>query len=145
MSTLFQVSNNAYYMQTYKLFYILFNRLKISDYCVHIFAGKGIPNIRTQEKNRVAKVPARIVLNPDEAISRYHAMGGQLTLVPVFGADPLSPSHKIIRQQEFSRKYPDSQQIFQAAANGDESLFRDGLKYFMSITKRIARSTTLDQ
>ena len=66
---------------------------------MHIFAGKGIPNIRTQEKNRVAKVPARIVLNPDEAISRYHAMGGQLTLVPVFGADPLSPSHKILLQQ----------------------------------------------
>ncbi|MDA8002508.1 MAG: hypothetical protein MPL62_14615 [Alphaproteobacteria bacterium] len=97
-----------------------------------------------QEKNSVAKVPDRIVLTPDEAISRYHTMGGQLKLVPVFGTDPLSPSHKIIRQEEFSRKYPECQQIFQAAANGDESLFRDGLKYFMSITQRLARSSTVD-
>lgn len=111
--------------------------------CIN-FAGKGIPNIRMQEKNRVAKMPARIVLTPDEAISRYHAMGGRLTLFPVFGADPLSPSHNIIRQEEFSRKYPESQQIFQAAANGDESLFIDSLKYFMSITQRLATSSILD-
>lgn len=64
-------------------------------------AGKGIPNIKMQEKHRAAKVPPTVVPDPDEAISSFHAMGGQLTLVPVFGADPLSPSHNAIRQQEF--------------------------------------------
>lgn len=104
------------------------------------YIGKGIPNEKMRENNRTAKIIPSIVPSPEEAVSRFHSMGGELTLFPAFGEDPLTESLAAIRQEEFLRNFPDLHLIFSGAVNGDEHLFRDGLQYILSVTKRLARS-----
>ena len=103
------------------------------------YIGKGIPNEKMCENNRTAKIIPSIVPSPEEAVSRFHSMMA-LTLFPAFGEDPLTESLAAIRQEEFLRKFPDLHLIFSGAVNGDEHLFRDGLQYIFSVTKRLARS-----
>ena len=104
------------------------------------YIGKGIPNEKMRENNRIAKIIPSIVPSPEEAVSRFHSMGGELTLFSAFGEDPLTESLAAIRQEEFLRNFPDLRLIFSGAVNGNEHLFRDGLQYILSVTKRLARS-----
>ena len=39
--------------------------------------------------NRTAKVPVSVLPTPEEAVDAYQQTGGQLTLFPKFGSDPL--------------------------------------------------------
>ena len=108
-----------------------------------LHVGKGIPNVVMHQDNRTAKVLPSIVPSPEEAVSEFHGLGGELTLIPVFGEDPLPAALGTIRQEEFLRKYPDLSVIFSSAVNGEERPFRDGLQYILSITKRLARSRSV--
>ena len=104
------------------------------------FVGLGIPNEKMHENNRTAKIIPIMVPSPKEAVFRFHSMGGELTLFPAFGEDPLPEFLAAIWQEEFLRKFPDLHLIFSGAVNGDERPFRDGLQYILSVTKRLARS-----
>lgn len=60
--------------------YLLNRLINVIIVYIHHLCRKRSPQHQNTRKKIVAKVPDRIVLTPDEAISCYHAMGGQLTL-----------------------------------------------------------------
>ena len=84
-----------------------------------------------RENNRTAKIIPSIVPSPEEAVSRFHSMGGELTLFPAFGEDLLTESLAAIRQEEFLRKFPDLHLI----------LILVGLSMVMNICSEMAYST----
>lgn len=61
-----------------------------------------------QKGNRTAKVPVSVLPTP-EAVDAYQQTGGQLTLFPNFGSDPLDGHSDLqdARHQGFITKYPD--------------------------------------
>ena len=42
-----------------------------------------------QKRNRIARVSESLIPTPDEAVTGFERTGGQVTLFPKFGADPL--------------------------------------------------------
>ena len=95
-----------------------------------------------QLDNRLSPLDPLVVPTVDEAVSPFHSAGGRLTLFSNFGADPLYGMNELceLRLKTFTSRYKDFASIFHAICNGDESLFRSALLYFMDITKRMASS-----
>ena len=108
-----------------------------------LHVGKGIPNVVMHQDNRTAKILPSMSQALRKQCLNSMVCVGELTLIPVFGEDPLPAALETIRQEEFLRKYPDLSVIFSSAVNGEERPFRDGLQYMLSITKRLARSRSV--
>jgi len=103
---------------------------------------RGIPDERMRKGNRTAKVPVSVLPTPEEAVDAYQQTGGQLTLFPKFGSDPLDGHNDLqdARHQGFITKYPDFEPLFSAVVNGNELPFRLGLLEFISLTTRLSYS-----
>ena len=82
---------------------------------------------------------------PEEAVDAYQQTGGQLTLFPKFGSDPLDGHSDLqdARHQGFITKYPDFEPLFSAVVNGNELPFRLGLLEFISLTTRLVFNLVL--
>ena len=64
---------------------------------------------------------------------------GHITHFSGFGEDPLVNntilSHQ--REVEFHQRYPNFDLFFHKVVNGDDSVFREGLLYFIQITQTL--------
>ena len=61
-----------------------------------------------------------------------------LTLFSAFGRDPLEDREDLIKAREdFFRKYPDFGCFCYTVVNNDYSLFREGLLFFIDVSKRL--------
>ena len=102
------------------------------------FIEKGVPNRLAAAKNRTSQVAQTSVPTPEEAVSQFEREGGNLTLFSPFGADPLADSPVLFRRRhaEFISRFPSFDHIFHSVVNGNNALFRDGLKYFLELTER---------
>ena len=62
----------------------------------------------------------------------YQQTGGQLTLLPTFGSEPLDGHENLqdARNLGLTTKYPNLEPIFSAVVNGNDSPFTEGLKHY---------------
>lgn len=83
-------------------------------------------------------MPTTSVPTPEEAVSLFEGEGGSLTIFSPFGTDPLSDSPDLFqrRHAEFISRFPNFDHIFHSIVNGNDDLFRDGLKFFIELTER---------
>ena len=90
----------------------------------------------------MAKVPESVLPTPEEAVNAYQQTGGELTLFPKFGNDPLDSHNDLLstREHVFTEKYPDFESIFSAVVNGNVQPFKFGLLLHISITTRLSYS-----
>jgi hypothetical protein len=97
----------------------------------------GIPNTKMRSNYQTAKIDSFAVPEPDNAVQMFEANGGQLTYFSPFGHDPLEQYPELVdeRQSTFHSYYPDFAQFFYTIVNNDYSLFREGLLYFIEISK----------
>ena len=62
--------------------------------------NRGIPEERMQKNNRTSQVPLSALPTPEEAVRAYEQTGGQLTLFPKFGSDPLGGHSKMLETKD---------------------------------------------
>ena len=103
--------------------------------------NRGIPNRLMASNNQAAPIPESIIPEPDEAVALFESRGGNLTLFSLFGHDPLTVFPELMeeREQRFLQRYPaaDFGPFFYTVANGDNSLFREGLLYFIHLSQQL--------
>ena len=104
--------------------------------CLHI--GKGVPNRLAVRNNFAQHIQASVIPSPEDAVSMFEGAGGNLTLISQFGSDPLVDRSDLfqMRQTEFFSKFPDFSPIFYTLSNGNDHMFRAGLKLFLELTER---------
>ena len=92
--------------------------------------------------NRARKIPQSLLPSTDQAVQLYRGNGGRLTDPAPFGSDPLASNHdrQHIRDQAFRERFPSFDFVFHRLVNGDSSLFRQALLFYIDITKRLASS-----
>ena len=97
-----------------------------------------------QKRNQTASVPPSVLPIPEVAVAMYEHTGGQLTLIPKFGSDPLEvhiySDLQDARNQGFTAKYPDLEPVFSSVVNGNDHPFTSGLKYFISLATCLSHS-----
>lgn len=100
---------------------------------------KGVPADRMCENDQTSKIPLPALPTLADAVSQFEQLGGSLTPLPQFGEDPLHGKSELmdLRNAEFTRKYPDFNNIFHRLVHGDDTLFVNGLQYFISISIRL--------
>lgn len=102
-----------------------------------LHVGKGVPNCLAAGSNFAQPIQSSDIPSPEDAVSMFEGAGGQLTISSPFGSDPLAhrPDLFQIRQSEFLDKFPDFSPIFHNLTNGNDSMFREGLKFFLQLTE----------
>lgn len=100
---------------------------------------RGVPNQLMHRNNQVMPLDPALVPEPEDAVQQFEAHGGHLTLFSAFGRDPLEDREDLIkaREEDFYRKYPDFGCFFYTVVNNDYSLFREGLLFFIDVSKRL--------
>ena len=74
-----------------------------------------------------------------DAVREFESLGGTLTSFSEFGHDPLSERSDLIQQREtrFHDRFPDFGQFFYSCVNGDNSIFKQGLLYFIETSTQL--------
>ena len=97
-----------------------------------------------EENNRAKTVAPHKVPTADEAVQLYEQDGGTLTLFGDFGVDPLGELDDEGKRQErvrlFAQRFPSFELLFHRLVNGNSSLFKEAILYFMQITFLIHQS-----
>ena len=101
---------------------------------------RGVPRMRMHGNNHAKAVDQRLLPSTTEAVQRYQQQGGQLTDPWQVGKDPLEGNaYKYgVRQEAFLEKYSSFQSIFSKLVNGDQTTFKQALKFYIDITHRIS-------
>lgn len=115
------------------------NGMVLDSWNNHPIPGKGIPNHKALASSRTASIDESLVPSTTQAVESFHSCGGKLTLLPRFGEDPLDGQVMLFQEREriFHSKYPSFQPIFHQAANGDGTLFKEAVLFFISLTNRL--------
>lgn len=94
------------------------------------------------ENYQARRLDDSVIIEPNDAVTQFESFGGRLTIFSPFGEDPLKESMQLSsrREEEFKERYPDFSQFFYRIVNGDNSLFREGLLFFIDISKRLEAS-----
>ena len=98
--------------------------------------SQRIPNQAMLANNHVAQMNPAVVPTSDQAVQLYQDAGGQLSLFNSFGEDPLALNSTLRQQRDwaFFQRYPTFDNVFYKLANGNDSLFREGLLFFIQVT-----------
>lgn len=101
---------------------------------------RGVPRLRMLQNNCAKHIDPRLLPSTTDAVQLYHQRGGQLTDPYAVGRDPLeADAHKLgIRHEAFYEKYPTFQDVFSRLVNGDSRVFKNALKFYISITRRLS-------
>lgn len=95
----------------------------------------SIPNCAMMSNNHAAKIDPQNILSSEEAVKLFEEDGGHLTYFRDFGVDPLSGDEKVtMREATFHARYPTFEPFFHRLVNGDDSLFKEGLLFFVHLT-----------
>ena len=80
-----------------------------------------------------------VLPSAEDAFQHYTSLGGTLTEPHAFGSDPLEGNahQQQIRHDVFFEKYNTFDPIFHAIVNGNDLLFREGLKFLIDTTQRL--------
>lgn len=90
--------------------------------------------------SQAVKIDPTLLPDGETAVQEYESNGGQLTVFSSFGEDPLqgNPSSIAEREAEFYRRFTDFSGFFHNIANGDYYLFREGVMFFIDISRRLS-------
>ena len=99
-----------------------------------------VPIYTMLDDKKAVKIDPRLIPDQETAVREFEAHGGQLTMFSSFGEDPLqgNPSLVAQREAEFHGRYSDFSQFFYTVVNGDYYLFREGIIYFISISRHLS-------
>lgn len=91
-----------------------------------------------QRNNQTVHIDPNQLPSPDAAVQMFEAQGRHLTHFSSFGQDPLMGHARLVAEREakFHERYPDFAPFFYSVVNGDNSLFRAGILYFIQISKQ---------
>ena len=80
--------------------------------------------------NQVELVNPQIIPSPEEA-------GGHITRFSGFSLDPLANDNSLFyrREIEFHQRYPEFDPFFHKLVNSDDTVFREGLLFFIQVTQ----------
>ena len=124
----------------YQVLFLLFSH----TYIILARSGisRGSPNERMVKDNRVKRIDRSLLPTPNEIVQQYRQSGGHITEFCSFGSDPIANNLNkcIVRNTSFSQCYPSFDAIFHQLVNGNETLFREGLLYYIDITYRLSLS-----
>ena len=86
--------------------------------------------------NRAVQIDPQVVQTAAEAGESYEGLGGQFTLFPSFGADPLANygDRAESREQQFLNQIS-IQDIMSQLVNGSDLLFPNAIELFPNITR----------
>lgn len=100
---------------------------------------RGIPNELMKRENHALSIELQLLLQTSDAVEQFESHGGTLTTFSEFGHDPLSERSDLIQQREtkFHEHYTDFGQFFYSSVNGDNSIFRQGLLYFIETSTQL--------
>ena len=81
----------------------------------------------------------QLIKDPTTVLEEYRQLGGNITVFSPFGEDPLKnrPDLVAIREKSFFERYTGFEQFFYNVVNGDFSLFKEGLLFFIDVTIRL--------
>ncbi len=101
---------------------------------------RGIPNRRMMTDYRAAAIQPHLLPSTSQATQLFETNGGNLTYSSSFGNDPLANSaEKLqIRDCAFIEKYPSFEHIFHNLVNGNDSVFRNAIIFFVDVTSRLS-------
>ena len=132
---------------SWKSFFVMgFIRCMCCMYVLHAGSRQslpqGIPNQCVFLDNRVKAIHHSLLWNPAEAAEMYWPGGGRITDPASFGVDPLldDNSKLLICSQAFRDCFPSFEPIFHNLVNGDDRVFRKGLKFYSDVTYRLSHS-----
>ena len=96
-----------------------------------MYIGHGIPTEKIRERFRVAPIQETQIPSEEDAIRDFAHDGGSLTLFPEFGKETLSghPDLLQIREESFTKKFNNMEEIFHTIVNDNGRLFRDALLF----------------
>ena len=82
----------------------------------------------------------QLIKDPTTILEEYRQLGGNITVFSPFGEDPLKnrPDLLAIREKGFFERYTGFEQFFYSVVNGDLSLFKEGLLFFIDVTIRLS-------
>ena len=101
-----------------------------------------------ERNNQAVHIDPHQLPSPDLAVQMFEANGGNLRIFSPFGHDPLKDHMRLAaeREERFHEQYPGFQPFFSTVVNGDDSLFKSGLLYFIQLSKhfelQILRNST---
>ena len=112
-------------------------RILLFSCIIHVGSHRGVPNELMRGNNHAVPIAPHLIPDPDTAVQS--ASGGHLTMFSPFGQDPLRDRADLVSQTEsnFLRRYPDYEQFFYTAVNGDFSIFCEGLLHLIDLSKHI--------
>ena len=93
-----------------------------------------------RNNSRVKVINPSLLPSVMDAVQEYQQAGGHLRDPHQVGMDPLSPAKQKIRKQAFSERYTSFQAIFSALVNGDSTMFRNALRFYIDVTYRLSSS-----
>ena len=95
------------------------------------------------QNNRVALVDPAVLPSVSEAYQHYTSLGGTLTEPHNFGVDPLQGNGHLqqVRHDLFKEKFSKFDPLFSSIVNGDCSPLKEGLIFYMEVTKRLSVSS----
>ena len=107
--------------------------------CIILGPHRGVPNELMRRNNQTAHVEPQMVPEPSDAVQQFESLGGHLNVFSPFGDDPLRDRADLItqREAEFFARYPNFGPFFHGVVNGDHSLFKSGLLFFIQISNRL--------
>ena len=88
-----------------------------------------------EENKQIAPIDPAMFLETEDALQQFRERGSSITDFSPFGKDPLDGNLEMQQEREaqFYRQYPDFGLFFYNVVNGDYTLFREGLLFFLDI------------
>ena len=90
--------------------------------------------------NRATRIDGSLLPSPSAAVQMYEQSGGRIRETSEFGIDPIAENGTkcSTRLQAFQDRYPSFENIFSSAVHGSTDLFKEALKFYISITRCLA-------
>ena len=101
---------------------------------------RGIPDMLMLTNDRTRRIDITLLPDGEDAAELYRQSGGQLRDPGLFGIDPIGQNLEmlLIRESSFFEKINSFSAIFYELVNGDPSKFRNGVLYYIDITRRLS-------
>ena len=101
----------------------------------------GVPIISMRNNNKARPTGPSVVPSVTDAVHMYQQMGGGHLQDPhQVRRDPLCPAKQELCKVAFCGSYPSFETIFSSLVNGDTTMFRNALKFFIDVTFRLSFS-----
>jgi len=111
-------------------------RTNIVTYILFVSTGKGVPQERARENNHTHTISPHLLPTVEAATEMYRSSGGEIQINSCFGTDPSESCHlKAAARDKQFLNYFNFSEMFHEVSNGKIELFKNGLLYYIRLTK----------